>query len=847
MKPALRFVCLLLVATTLNAQAPPTHEPGEFLGYPLGSRFTFHHRIVDWFEHLAATSPRVRLVEYGTTTEGRPLVYAIVSAPANLERIDEIRSAGLRIVSSTLAPVDAERIARETPAVVWLGYGIHGNESSSPEAAMVVAGQLASGAHDDLLRDLVVIIDPVQNPDGRERYVGWFQQKLGAASDSSRFSAEHREPWPGGRFNHYLFDMNRDWAWTTQRESRLRVAAFRAWEPRVFVDLHEMGFNSSYFFPPEASPVNAHVPRGTRALLETFGRENARAFTERRWPFFVGERFDLFYPGYGDSWPSLRGSVGMTYEVAGGGAGGVAVRREDGTILTLADRIARHVTASMTTLQTAAANRETLHRHARASVEEHLTSDVRTWIVDGQAPNSDHLIATLLRQGIEVRRLEREQRVEAQRLGTDLRDMRTFPAGAWSISSAQPLGGLARTLLELSPALDPSFVAAQRARIESDENDQFYDVTVWSLPLAMNVPAWEIRGRVASGSAVDDVTAGDVDIPAAGYAWLVRPDQRDFDRFLARALAADLAMRVSEVPLRRASGETLPPGTLVIPSVPASETKVRGAASGLRIRLIAADSVWEGGTPLGSDDIRPVRRPRIALVSGEGFDPTSVGSLWHTLDVDLGMPHSVVTLHHLDAGSLDELDVVVLPDGRLDLERALGKPGVEALQRWVRSGGVLVAVRAAAAALRAEAVALSKLKPWKSEAAEEDDEELQRADETKFRVPGSAFRSDLNRASFLTWGVTDPPAIIMEGSEFLRPTGRNADDIVSLEEKAPFLAGFIWQESMERVEGAAWLVREREGSGMVITFADEPYFRSFWRGTLPFFVNAVAFGPTMTR
>src|SRR5438034_145804 len=211
-----------------------------------------------------------------------------------------------------------------------------------------------------ILDNVVVIIDPLQNPDGRERYIQWYTRTRGAAADPNPEAFEHTEPWPGGRYNHYLIDMNRDWAWSSQQETRARIAEYRKWYPQVFVDFHEIGAQSTYFFPPDAKPINANLPKDVEKWLEVFGRANAAAFTRHGWPFFVAERFDLFYPGYGDSWPALHGAIGMTYEAAGGPRGGTTVLREDGTTLTLADRIQRHYTTAMTTLRTTSAHAQEL-------------------------------------------------------------------------------------------------------------------------------------------------------------------------------------------------------------------------------------------------------------------------------------------------------------------------------------------------------------------------------------------------------------------------------------------------------------------------------------------------------
>src|SRR5436190_3156172 len=330
-------------------------SPADFLGYSLGERFTRHDRILACLGALAAASPRLRGTDYGTTYEGRTLRLYALSSPANLARLDAIREAHQRLAIGRAGEAERERLLGSTPPVVWLAFGVHGNETSSPETAMALAYLLcgAGGSDAPLLDDLVILIDPSVNPDGHERYVGFLESVRGAAADADPAAAEHAEPWPGGRENHYLVDLNRDWAWATQRETRARLAAPRAWEPQVYVDFHEMGTNPpTDFFPPPAEPVLDAIDRRAIAWLQTFGRGNAAAFDRHSWPYFARQVYDLFYPGYGDTYPGLRGAVGMTYEVSGGGRAGAALRTNAGT-LRLADRIARHLTTAWATLDTA--------------------------------------------------------------------------------------------------------------------------------------------------------------------------------------------------------------------------------------------------------------------------------------------------------------------------------------------------------------------------------------------------------------------------------------------------------------------------------------------------------------
>ena len=410
--------------TEIQLELPPLDpaipSPQSVLGYRLGERFTHAEDVRRYLGALAAASPRVSVSDYGTTYEGRPLTLVAITSARNQARMEEIRRQRQRLTDpGGLAPEARERLAREAPAVVWLGYGIHGNESSSTEAALAVAYVLAAGGGDwgEILEQTVVLIDPLSNPDGRERYVAGFEQRSGRFPDPDGAAAEHWEPWPGGRQNHYLVDLNRDWVWATQLETRYRLAAFRAWEPQVYVDLHEMASEATYFFPPSAEPVNPGIDPRTVRWLGVFGDANAAAFDRPGWLYYKSESFDLFYPGYGDSYPSFRGAVGMTYEVGGGGRAGLEVALADGSVVTLADRIARHLVASLTTVRTAAAHREALLADFVAGrvASRERTATTYLW-ADGQ-PEAAAMAALLALHGVEVRRLAADQSLPLRDLG----------------------------------------------------------------------------------------------------------------------------------------------------------------------------------------------------------------------------------------------------------------------------------------------------------------------------------------------------------------------------------------------------------------------------------------------
>ncbi|HYM62839.1 MAG TPA: M14 family zinc carboxypeptidase [Thermoanaerobaculia bacterium] len=847
--PAVAVLLLLSAAALFAQDAVPT--PEEFLGYKPGERFTSWDRIVDYFESLPRTSNLITVEKFGESYEGRPLILAAITSPKNRAALEAIRQNVVALgEADTTTEARAAEIARSTPAIVWLAFGVHGNESSSAEAAMQVASTLLHDPESQqILDNCVVLIDPLQNPDGRERYIQWFHRMRGARPDPNPDAFEHSEPWPGGRFNHYLIDMNRDWAWTSQREVQARVAKYRQWNPQVYVDFHEMGWQSSYFFPPDATPINMNLPKDVEKWLEVFGRANADAFSKKGWPFFVAERFDLFYPGYGDSWPALHGAIGMTYEVAGHGRAGTAIRREDGTTLTLSDRIARHYTTGMTTLRTAAAHREDLLKYSYRAARGQLDAGKNTFLILPGSPNFDALIDVLRRQAIRIGVLAAPATLRATRVDGDTADNHTFPAGTAIITTHQPLGGLVQTLIERSPAFTKGFLEEQREKTQADESDDFYDLTSWSLPLAMNVEAWVTAAPITSDVRPYQRSASAA-FRTASYGYLVDGLDPNIYRLAGAMLAEEVRFSVAESDI--VVGErTFARGTLII-----FKGSNRADLDPLLERLGRETGVtpfplatgWSGGTALGSEKIHYVQNPKIGLVGGPGTASTSYGMLWHTLDIDTPIPHSNLSFDALRNLDLSHYKVLVFPDGEGYAEK-LGKRGVEKLQAWLRGGGTLVAVKGASAFLREKDVDISKIKPWAPPKKKDKDDEAPATDEhyNEPRIPGATLRTAMNERSYLTFGVPRAPMALIEGSLVLKPVSHKVDNIVTIDSKNPLVAGVAWPESLDRIKGAAYLVNEPYGKGTVITFADDPHFRLFWRGTLPLFLNAVLYSPSFPR
>lgn len=851
MAAKLAALVLLILTTASSSAAAAAPSPSEFLGREIGSRFTPHHRIVDYFERLAAERPdRVSITRFGETWEGRPLVYAVFTSAENRGRLDEIRAAHAAISDPRrTSRADAERIAGSMPALVWLAFGVHGDESSSAEAAMLVAHRLMSDDEEirSILDRTVVIIDPLQNPDGRERYITWFEGRVGRVPNPDPEALEHYQPWPGGRYNHYLVDMNRDWLWSTQRESKARVAAYLEWKPQVFVDFHEMSYTTSYFFPPDADPINPNIDPATEDWLEAFGVANAEAFSARGWPFFVGERFDLFYPGYGDSWPSLQGAIGMTYEMAGHGFAGRAIRREDGTVLTLADRAERHYTTGMATLRTAAASRRELILHVWESLDRQIRTDETTFLIPPGSPSLPAAIDLLRRQDIEIRMLRAPRSFTTTRVSDGLRATRELPAGTIVVSTRQPGGAIVRTLFERTPAIDPEFIELQREKVESDEPDEFYDITAWSVPVAFNLPTYALEGAVpADASVTFEPEPAPTPPAAARFAWIVDGREPDIYRFIGEMLAREIRFSVIDAE-HREGGRAFARGSLLIQkqnNAPAIRETLAAIAAVVPVDVVAVDSGWSGGLSFGSEKVVYVRDPKIAIVGGAGTASTSYGDVWHTFDQTTRIPYTALTLDRLDSADLSKFRVLILPDGT-GYGSEIGKATGARLKTWVESGNTIIAIRRAARALRHEDVGISKTRLWAPPKEEdEDDEPAEPRRYNDYSVPGAAFRTVMNSRSFLTFGVVEAPAVLVEGSDVLMPVEYGVDNVLTLTKEDPLIAGFAWPESIERLGGSAWLVVEPVGSGRVITFAGEPLFRSFWRGTLPLLLNGAIYSPS---
>jgi hypothetical protein len=847
----------------------------QVLGHDYGEKITTPDEIPIYLRALHQAAPdRTRLTEYARTWEGRPLWLFVIGSPARLASLDTVKADLRRLADPRrLAEADAERLLRTLPAVTWLMHGVHGDEISSSDAALAEAYHLLAVQNDpdvDLVRrDSIVVIDPLQNPDGRARFI--VNNLLGAAAspDSNPLAAEHDEPWPGGRTNHYLFDMNRDWFSQSQPETRGRTAAMLEWFPHVVVDLHEMGGDSSYYFAPPAHPINPHITRAQTDAFELFGRANAAKFDERGFAYFVRENYDEFYPGYGESWPIFHGAIGMTYEQAS--PRGLLWKRSDGDLLSYRDAIVRHFTAALTTATTAAVHRDRLVRgfleYRRSAVSEGERGAVREYvIVPGHDASRARLLArSLVAQGIEVRRTD-----ESIRVGS-----RTIEAGAYLVSNAQPSGRLLRNLLDSHTAQDETFVREQDRRRRMRLGDQIYDITAWSLPLAYDV---EI---VTSGSAstarttvvAPHAAAAATPLPAARVGYLL-PWGSATAATVAEALRAGVRIRHAGRPFTL-GGRRYPIGTAIV------RVSDNGADLAATLGPIVArheatavpiDSGYpDAGISLGSGSVEALKAPRVLLAWNEPAQAQSAGWARFVLERRFGVPVTAVRLASMSRIALHEFDVIVLPSG--SYAPLAGEEALRRLRDWIRGGGTLVTLADASRWAAGERVNLietrTELRGGRPEVEPgtgsggsgaagaggaantpqppfDYDKSIQPERERPENTPGALVRVAIDEEHWLSSGQDGEMQALVEGRRVFTPIrldrGRNVGVYAGRDRLVA--SGLVWDEARDQLARKAYLIHQPIGQGHVIAFAEDPNFRAFTEASQLLFVNAVLIGPS---
>jgi len=854
--------------------AIPTER--KVLGYNPGDRITTPADIIRYLEALAAAAPsRMKVYQYAKSWEGRPLIYAVIGSETNIRRLESIRKGMRQLADPRKTPkVQAQKLIDTLPALVWLAYGVHGNEISSPDAALVVAYHLLAARNDKMVKEIldnvVVLIDPLQNPDGRNRFVNHFVQSEGLEPNPNPDALEHTEDWPGGRTNHYLFDMNRDWFALTQPETRGRVKTLLKWYPLVFVDLHEMGGEATYYFAPEAVPYNPYIDKTQREELAWFGKNNAHWFDQFGFSYFTREVFDEFYPGYGASWPLYYGAVGMTYEQASV-RGLVRRRRIDGKLLHYPQTIRQHFVSSISTCQTAARRRrellENFWRYRQTAVENGRQGTIKEYVFPrtGDVSALDKLADVLARQGIEVRRANAPFEAGG----------RQCPAGSYAISLAQPSERLIRALLDPEVKMDEAFLKEQERRRKKHLPDQIYDVIAWSLPLLYNVE-WISSKEPVQGSfepvRPGALPKGKLNGGKATVAYLVPWGTAAAGRLLCAALRKDMKVWSADKSFTL-KGRKFPRGTLIFKvaeysgELPGVMSEL-AAASGAEV--VAANTGWvDEGISLGSNRVLPLRRPEVALAWDAPTASYAAGNTRFVIERQFGYPVTPIRTSLLasPATDLDHYDVLILPaTRRAGYATVLGERGAKRLKDWVSDGGTLIGIAGALAYLTDPSVELLAInrerQPREEKKAEKKPEEKKKeatvpgkliANEKELareiepekelpdNVPGVLVRARLDPDNWITAGLRGTVNVMFQGRGIYTPIklDKGVNAALFLGPEKLLASGYLWEENRNQLAFKPFVVVQKTGRGMVVGFTADPNFRAYMDGLNMLFVNAI--------
>ncbi|SKB63765.1 Zinc carboxypeptidase [Parapedobacter luteus] len=834
------LITLSFCTLCLTAVFAQTQSPKEFLGYELGTRFTPHHRVVAYFEHVAATHGDVKLVHYGTSHEQRPLVAAFISSSANMANLETIRKDNLKRVG-----IESGEATTRIP-IIWLSYNVHGNEAVSSETAMKTLWELVSPTNANAkkwLDNTVVVIDPCLNPDGQERYVNWYNQKAHRRLQPDPQSVEHIEPWPGGRPNHYLFDLNRDWAWQVQRETQARISLYNQWMPQVHVDFHEQGINAPYYFAPAAEPVHAFVSDFQKSFQETVGRNNARYFDENAWLYFTREVFDLFYPSYGDSWPMFNGAVGMTYEQGGSGRAGLGVLTALGDTLTLTERILHHFTSGMATIETVSNNAEKLvdeyanyFREGRSNPKGQYKAYV---IKPGNSPERLTALKELLdRNGIQYGEASSRSGLKGFDYFTGKTASFALESGDLVVSAYQPKSVLTQTLFEPNPALSDSLT---------------YDITSWALPYAYGLQAYALETRIEVTAAAQSAPFEANRVAGTPLAYVAPWTSVAHARFVSALLDEGIRVRYADRTFT-VGGKTYPAGSLIIGRAgnekrPDFSSRVVQLANDHEIRLDAVTTGYvDTGKDFGSGEVRAMQAPKVALIAGNGTSSLNAGEVWHFFEQELDYPLSILEPQQLGSADLSAYNTIILPSGNYNM----WSDGVtKKLEAWISAGGKVIAIEGAVGFFSGkDGFGISSFlndderkaaeKKREQEAAEERIADFQSRERAAIAnaVSGAVYEVKIDATYPLGFGTGGTYYTLKNSGRryaYLKD-GINAGIIP---DETYYRTGFVGAKAKAGISASLVFGVEHKGRGQVVYLIDNPLFRGFWESGKLIFANAL--------
>lgn len=832
MKQMFLFLLLFLTGQVFGQ----LQHPETFFNYKQGEKFTPHHRLVDYVKHVADNSPLLQVAQYGFTNEDRPLLLAYISSEDNLSKLEAIRQSNL-----ALTGIEKKSQASADKAIVWLSFSVHGNEAAGSESVPYVLYDLVNPDNTESkkwLENTIVIVDPCINPDGFSRYTHWQRRMAGKHLNANYDDIEHHEPWPGGRTNHYLFDLNRDWAWQTQIESQQRMKVYNKWLPHVHADLHEMGHNSSYYFAPAARPYHQYISKWQADFQTTIGKNHARYFDKEGWLYFTKEVFDLFYPSYGDTYPTFSGAIGMTYEQGGSGRAGRVVKTNNGEELTLFDRIEHHKTTALSTVEVSSNNADRLINEFKEFYSKGPIGKYKSYVIKENANTASvHALCKLLdNQGIEYGTVNSSKSSKGYSYQTKSNKSFGIDQGDLLVSTNQPKSILAQVLLDPDGVLEDSLT---------------YDITAWSLPYAYGLESYALTTDIGIEASLDFSSKKKSSSLQRAYAYAIPASGLESFSLSGKLMQQGIRARMNEEPVTFA-GRKYAPGTMFITWADNRSIqdellkKINTAVGDTRIEIVPIQSGFaESGKDLGSGDMKLVSLQKVIIIMGDGVSSYSFGQVRHFFEQVLDHPITVIEKDRLSGINLADYTTLILPDGYYRLSSS----EKESISTWVSGGGKVIAIGAATRSFQdddhfslksdvdGEASKEKKANKQADLAARYNHySERERKSISNF-VPGAIIKLKLDPTHPLAFGLGEE-YFSLRTSSLRYPHQTDVLNVGYITDN-PMVVGFMGANIKEKIKQTMVFGVEEKGRGHIIYMVDNPLFRGFWYTGMRLFSNAV--------
>ncbi len=821
------LLCLTVMLFLSIAQSQTILPPSVYFHYITEDRFTPHHKLVDYCNYLFQQKPdKCSLYKYGETNEHRELLLMYISSEKNMEKLESIRRNNLRLAGIIKDDTAANK---DAPAIVWLSFNVHGNEPASSEAAMDLLYHLLKGDDTSVnkwLQQTVVIIDPCLNPDGRDRYVNWFNSVSNKGGNLNHQTREHTEPWPGGRTNHYNFDLNRDWAWQTQKESIYRMAIYNKWLPQIHVDYHEQGYNSPYYFAPAAEPFHEAITPWQRNFQTVIGKNHSKYFDNNNWLYFTKERFDLFYPSYGDTYPTFNGSIGMTYE-QGGIGGGLFVKTESGDTLSLTNRKNHHYTTARSTIEITALHRAEIINHFQEYFADNVAgknATYKTYILTANSLEKLLPVMDLLKKnGIQYGTIATTNPLKGLHYFTNKEEEIQLNKYTLAIAAAQPKGTLIKVLFEQQSLL-------------KDSNT--YDITAWSIPYMYGIDCYAVKSGIVN---IKPFVADKIQDIKNSYGYLIPYNSFTSGKMLAALINLHIKVRYATKPFN-CNGVSYPEGTLIILKSGHDEneliSQLNYLANKFNIQPVEVKSGFvEKGSDFGSNDVRYIKEPKVALFTGENVSVNAAGEIWNLFEEQLDYPIDLLNVVDFNKLDIKQYNTIIMPDG--SYKNISDKNSIDRLKDFVKYGGKLILIE--------NAVSLFKDADWGIKLKEDKTDDKAEttvkryADRDKdalpYSIPGAIFKLNADKTHPLWFGYDTEYYTLKQNANIyeLLKDGWNAGSLSS----DSYVTGFCGTKIKSRFKEGLLIGNIETGDGQVIFMADDPVFRMFWENGKLLLFNAV--------